>query len=146
MTKIPKEARNKEEDEDGDTFEESVPIDDIDSGDDPDDFGICAADNLSLWDDLDYKRALESDPVALARALVRICRASGERREEFRKTIIAGNTAQSFADARVLAVLELLLDVVTRWSATFLMIDRFLTLNEVIIHSLSSIICSLHQF
>lgn len=81
--------------------------------------------------------------MVLARALVRVCRASGERREEFRKTIIAGNTAQSFTDARVVAVLELLLDVVTRWSATFLMIDRFLTLNEVTrIYIIGFIICA----
>ncbi|KAJ7663376.1 hypothetical protein DFH06DRAFT_986792, partial [Mycena polygramma] len=67
------------------------------------------------------------DPVAEARTLVTACRASGQRREAFEKIIKEGNEAGGFGDpAQPLREVGLLKDVETRWSATFLMIDRLL--------------------
>ncbi|KAJ7617525.1 hypothetical protein DFH06DRAFT_1012501 [Mycena polygramma] len=81
----------------------------------------------SLRDNIAYWRALESDPVAEARSLVTACRASGQRREALEKVIREGNDAGGFGDpAEELRVVGLLKDVETRWSATFLMIDRLL--------------------
>ncbi|KAJ7191879.1 hypothetical protein GGX14DRAFT_380642 [Mycena pura] len=81
----------------------------------------------SLRDNIEYWRALECDPVAEARALVTACRASGQRREAFKDIIKAGNEAGGFGDpAGPLREVGLLKDVETRWSATFLMIDRLL--------------------
>ena len=74
-----------------------------------------------------YWKALEGDPVGEARSLVTACRASGQRREAFEKTIKEGNAAGGFGDPlEALRVVGLLKDVDTRWSATFLMIDSLL--------------------
>ncbi|KAJ3535357.1 hypothetical protein NM688_g6991 [Phlebia brevispora] len=132
LTKIPKESRNKDEDEET-TIDNSVPhLEDGEDPSDPGDFGIDAEDNVHLRADILYLTALEEDPVALTRAIVNACRASGERRhgEDYRNTIKAGNDLNSFS--RVLEVLELLRDVVTRWSATFLMINRYLASHEAV--------------
>ena len=81
----------------------------------------------SLKDNAAYWKALESDPVAAARSLVTACRASGQRREAFEKTLEAGNKAGGFGTPpEILREVGLLKDVETRWSATFLMIDRLL--------------------
>ncbi|KAJ7894679.1 ribonuclease H-like domain-containing protein [Mycena olivaceomarginata] len=74
-----------------------------------------------------YWDALKLDPVAAARKLVTACRASGQRRDTFEDTIEQGNAAGGFGDPpEILRVVGLLKDVDTRWSATFLMIDRLL--------------------
>ncbi|KAH9946449.1 hypothetical protein B0H21DRAFT_693676 [Amylocystis lapponica] len=71
------------------------------------------------------------DPVKTARSLVAACRAFGQRREEFRKTIQEGNSAKTFGE-QPLPKAELLRDVDTHWSSMFLMIDRFLELCAAI--------------
>ncbi|KAJ7818482.1 hypothetical protein B0H14DRAFT_3089486 [Mycena olivaceomarginata] len=74
-----------------------------------------------------YWTALWNDPVTQARSLVTACRASGQRREAFEATVREANKAGGFGDPpEVLRVVGLLKDVDTRWSATFLMIDRIL--------------------
>ncbi|KAF7330238.1 putative AC transposase [Mycena venus] len=81
----------------------------------------------ALRDDPNYWRALLYDPVAEARTLVTACRASGQRRDNFETTIKEGNAAGGFGEPKEnLRVVGLLKDVETRWSATFLMIDRLL--------------------
>ncbi|KAJ6463695.1 hypothetical protein C8R47DRAFT_992515, partial [Mycena vitilis] len=80
----------------------------------------------ALQNDLDYWDALKLDPVAAARKLVTACRASGQRREAFIATIEEGNKTGWGDPAMPLRVVGLLKDVDTRWSATFLMLDRVL--------------------
>ncbi|KAJ7790838.1 hypothetical protein B0H14DRAFT_2396133, partial [Mycena olivaceomarginata] len=66
-------------------------------------------------------------PEALINNLVTAARASGQRRENFEATIVAGNEAGGWGDPpKRLRVVGLLKDVETRWSATFLMVDRVL--------------------
>ncbi|KAJ7440177.1 hypothetical protein FB451DRAFT_1344143 [Mycena latifolia] len=82
-----------------------------------------------IRENVQYWLALQRDPVAEARSLVTACRASGQRREAFEKTIEEGNEAGGWGDPLELlrySVVGLLKDVETRWSATFLMIDRLL--------------------
>jgi hypothetical protein len=75
---------------------------------------------------------LKLDPVAAARKLVTACRASDQRRDTFEDTIEQGNAAGGFWDPpEILRVVGLLNDVGTRWSATFLMIDRLLEQYQV---------------
>lgn len=82
-----------------------------------------------------YRAALETDIVGMARKLVVACRSSGQRRQEFTLTIKEGNKAQTWTDSKgnplPLPVLELLRDCETRWSTTFLLLDRVLTLLPV---------------
>ncbi|KAJ7049602.1 hypothetical protein C8F01DRAFT_1349926, partial [Mycena amicta] len=84
-----------------------------------------------------YRDTLAGDLIRAVKASVAAVRASGERRVEFATTIKTGNAANDFvpftADgvARqplILREVILLTDVDTRWSATYLMIDRFLEL------------------
>lgn len=77
----------------------------------------------------EYTAALEGDPVATCRRLVNACRASGQRRADFRSVIVDGNAEGEFHST--LRAVQLLRDVETRWSSTYLMIDRVLELNEV---------------
>ncbi|KAI0053799.1 hypothetical protein FA95DRAFT_1481369, partial [Auriscalpium vulgare] len=60
------------------------------------------------------------------RAAVAACRDSSLRREAFRETIEAGNLAKTWPEqwGVHLRVLQLLRDVDTRWSSTYLMVDR----------------------
>ncbi|KAJ7244798.1 hypothetical protein B0H12DRAFT_1022182, partial [Mycena haematopus] len=81
----------------------------------------------SLRDDREYWAALLCDPVVQARSLVTACRASGQRRDNFDQTVREGNESGGFGTPpQPLRVVGLLKDVETRWSATFLMIDRLL--------------------
>ena len=82
-----------------------------------------------------YRTALTSDVVGTARKLVTACRTSGQRREDFTLTIWEGNEAGSWKDSEgkrfLLPVLQLLRDCEIRWSSTFLLLDRVLTLLPV---------------
>ncbi|KAA1475213.1 hypothetical protein DENSPDRAFT_909366 [Dentipellis sp. KUC8613] len=73
---------------------------------------------------------LRADPVNKCRTLVANCRKSSQRREDFIATIKEGNDKKQWHTT--LPVNQLLRDVDTRWSSTFLMIDRVLELNEAI--------------
>lgn len=80
---------------------------------------------------MEYWETLKRDVVGRERRLVAACRASGQRREDFKNTIVNGNENGGWGDAGLLRVVVLLRDVDTRWSSTFLMIDRVLELHLV---------------
>ena len=93
---------------------------------------------MSLPEDVtieEYRAALAADIIGTARKLVTACRVSGQRRENFELTIREGNEAQSWTDSKgnplSLPVLQLLRDCETRWSSTFFLLDRMLTLLPV---------------
>lgn len=103
----------------------------LDSGDMP--VPEALINNVEYWD------ALMLDPVGAARKLVTAARASGQRRENFEAMIVAGNEAGGCGDPpERLRVVGLLKDVETRWSATFLMVDRVLEQYLVSYVNLSS--------
>ncbi|PCH42724.1 hypothetical protein WOLCODRAFT_86211 [Wolfiporia cocos MD-104 SS10] len=66
--------------------------------------------------------ALNHDPVACVRSLVRVCRASSLRWQYFAEVVTTLKQMN----------LQLLRDVDTRWSSTLLMIERALMLREAI--------------
>ncbi|KAH7903783.1 ribonuclease H-like domain-containing protein [Hygrophoropsis aurantiaca] len=84
----------------------------------------------------EYLTALQHDPIALARELVRVVRASGGRRKAFQDTIKAGNANKWFHDRHnnegTLPVIELLRDVRTRWDSLYYCINRLRTLRQAI--------------
>ncbi|OBZ72686.1 putative AC transposase [Grifola frondosa] len=90
-----------------------------------------ALDSSDLQADIAYAAELREDPVAKARTLVRVCRASQQRREEFDATIVEGNKNKEFTE-KSLPEAQLLLDVDTQWSSTFAMIDRVLELYQAV--------------
>jgi hypothetical protein len=94
----------------------------------------------------EYRAALKTDIIGIARKLVAACQASGQRREDFKLTIREGNTEQTWTDAEgnplPLPVLQLLRDCETRWSSTFFMLDRVLTLLPVRISRLRFVMLS----
>lgn len=113
-----------------------------------DDDGI-SADEICTWVDdnpvntEDYRKSLESDLISRVRHIVAQCRASGNRREDFRNAVLAmrneiqtkiverGCSSNDDDDELLQRVVVLLRDVDTRWSSTFLMVDRFLELYPV---------------
>ncbi|KAJ2975727.1 hypothetical protein NUW54_g11681 [Trametes sanguinea] len=91
-----------------------------------------AESNTTLMEDPEYAESLRDDPVKSARDLVKACRASGQRREDFAATIADGNRTGTFGEGKTLRQVQLLRDVDTRWSSTFLMIDRLLELYPAV--------------
>jgi hypothetical protein len=92
-------------------------------------FNVQHEDNLELLADRDYFDSLQSDPVAACRKLVVACRASSLRRFEWNNTILAMKAKKELPeDARVL---QLLRDMVVRWSSTYSMIDRAIEMRPV---------------
>ncbi|KZP25456.1 hypothetical protein FIBSPDRAFT_733815 [Athelia psychrophila] len=86
-----------------------------------------------LQDNTDYRTTLEADVVMSARQLVAACRASGQRRDNFAKTIREGNVLGSWGEeGDPLRDVTLLRDMEIRWSSTYLMIDRVLELAPAI--------------
>lgn len=82
-----------------------------------------------------YLKALEEDPIALGRSVVRVVRASSLRRQDFSKTITTGNEMQWFTDEDGqpinLPMLELMRDVKSRWDSVFIMINRLGIMRQV---------------
>ena len=82
-----------------------------------------------------YLEALKADVLGVARKLIAACRASGRRREEFVDTIVKGNQNMSWPKVDgmfvPMDVLQLLRDCDTRWSSTYLMVDRALVMLPV---------------
>jgi hypothetical protein len=83
----------------------------------------------------DYQHALETDVLGTARKLVAACRVSGRHREEFEDMILKGNLEEKWKDSNgnpcPQRVLQLLRDCETRWSSTYLMVDRVLEMLPV---------------
>ena len=85
-----------------------------------------------------YEEAITRDPIALSRAVVRVIRASGTRRDAFDDVIVNGNAKGWFRQGRppndrVIAVkqLQLLRDVRTRWDSLYYMLNRLRELRPV---------------
>jgi hypothetical protein len=82
-----------------------------------------------------YLEAVTGKALNRARDLVRTVRATNQRRDSFRETIIIGNDKKWFLDdmgeCLQLPVVELLLDEATRWDSVFVMLNRLRTLRLV---------------
>ncbi|OJT11606.1 hypothetical protein TRAPUB_11875, partial [Trametes pubescens] len=78
-----------------------------------------------------YADALVSDPVRRVRELVGACRKSGERRAALQHVIKEGNKANLWGQNKKVPELQLLRDCDTRWSSTYQMIGRALSLYPV---------------
>jgi hypothetical protein len=82
-----------------------------------------------------FDEAVQRDPIALGRVVVRTIRASGQRREHFKNEICEGNVKKHFfiGDRVEIIVpeLELLRDVRTRWDSIFFMISRLRIMRPV---------------
>ena len=82
-----------------------------------------------------YEQALCRKPLDLVRRIVRAVHSSSQRWEFLRQLITDGNKNGRFKDASGKAIkvplLQLLLDVKTRWDSTYLMIKRFLKARPV---------------
>ncbi|KAF8137053.1 ribonuclease H-like domain-containing protein [Boletus edulis] len=77
-----------------------------------------------------YLQALATDPVSLGCDIVRIIRASGQRRKGFRDTIINSNTNQWYTgDKTQVPLVELLRDVKSCWDSIYFMINRLCALR-----------------
>ncbi|KAJ2973106.1 hypothetical protein NUW54_g12126 [Trametes sanguinea] len=80
--------------------------------------------------------ALSGDPLGKVRSLVSFCRQSNQRRVEFQRTIQEGNLSGLWKDADgkviTLPLLQLLRDCETRWSSTYLMLQRIFLLYPAI--------------
>lgn len=79
-----------------------------------------------------YLEAVERNPVALRRDIVRAIHASGLQRDEFDKIVVTGNLQQWFrspaGEVVQLPEAQLLRDVKTRWDSIFYMLNRLLAL------------------
>jgi hypothetical protein len=85
-----------------------------------------------------------SDPIVLARAVVRSIRGSGQRRDAFDEVITNGNAKGWFkiGDPPTIVVLkhlQLLRDVCTRWDSVFHMLNRLRALRPVFLFISSNI-------
>lgn len=97
---------------------------------------LCSSQDASKRAALEaYADALATDPVGMARSLVGVCRKSGQRRNDLRAVIVEGNMKGQFSDddgtVFALPVQELLRDCETRWSSTYNMGGRVITLYPV---------------
>nr|VWO95490.1 Lmo0415 protein [Ganoderma boninense] len=107
---------------------------------DPINRAAAAAENAALQEAsaANYAKALKDDPVKIARKIVTTCRSSTHRRLLLQKIIKDGNALEGGWDGKGLQLpcLELLRDVDTRWSSTYLMIDRLIALWPAVKHLL----------
>lgn len=83
--------------------------------------------------------APESNPIGLARGVVRAVRVSGKRRESFEEVIRDGNRKGWFKVGQppkvvLLKELQLLRDVCTRWDSVYLMLNRLREMRPVCCH------------
>jgi hypothetical protein len=109
----------------------------------PDEFSLSDIDDdnfrtkmAALERDPAYLMALETDIVARVSTLVGDLRSSGQRREALRQSITDYNRNNP-VETRI-PVLQLMRQMPTRWSSTFLMIDRWLHLTPVSLHNLDN--------
>lgn len=91
----------------------------------------------------DYVQALRAKPLEQARNIVQLIRASNQRCDRFRDTILRGNEEGWFRDDKgeltQLPVVELLLDEPTRWDSVYVMLNRLRTLRQVRRHTINHI-------
>ncbi|KAJ3002031.1 hypothetical protein NUW54_g6071 [Trametes sanguinea] len=87
--------------------------------------------NDALQEDPEYAAALAANPVKAARDLINKARQSGQRREDFERIVGECIKNRTFGDEEPNGT-QLLRDVDTRWSSTFLMIDRLLSLYPAV--------------
>lgn len=80
---------------------------------------------------IEYATAVESDPVGRTRGIVAMCRKSGQRREDMKKVINAGNSCNAWGPDVVIRPVQLLRDCETCWYSTFNMVDRLIELYPV---------------
>lgn len=81
-----------------------------------------------------YLEALENNPIALGRQIVKAIRASGRRRDEFTHVIRSCNSSDLFKfQGKVVQVPEyqLLRDVPTRWDSVYFMSNRLRAMRVV---------------
>jgi hypothetical protein len=76
----------------------------------------------------DLLKALRSDVVGRCRKLISACRHNGQRQLCYRQAIAEFNSA---TNGENLPLLALIFDVLTRWSATYNMISRYLIMKDV---------------
>ena len=91
-------------------------------------------DNVSPIRGTTFLEALHRDPIACGRAVVRACRASGQRREQLSQLITEGNANKTFgpSDAPIeVPGVALLRDIDTCWDSVYLMIRRLRVLHPV---------------
>jgi hypothetical protein len=86
--------------------------------------------------DQEVADAVKDDPVKRCRELVAAIRLTSQRRDEFRKVVSDGQTSGGFDGEK----LELLRDVIVRWSSTYHMIHRFLVMSKVSFNLASSLL------
>ena len=85
-------------------------------------------------DEQTFEEAVKRDPIALARVVVRAIRASGQRREQFSRIILGGNTNNYFVVGDLVVKvpsLQLLRDVKTRWDSIYHMVQRLRIMRPV---------------
>ncbi|EJF60363.1 hypothetical protein DICSQDRAFT_63070, partial [Dichomitus squalens LYAD-421 SS1] len=75
---------------------------------------------------------LAGNPIQKVHDLVSALRSSGQRRHDFQQFIAEGVASRSWPDHPQIRPLQLLRDCETRWSSTFLMVDRTLLLYPAI--------------
>jgi hypothetical protein len=83
-----------------------------------------------------FEEAIKRDPIALGRNVVRVLRASGQRRDDFDKLVVNGNSSGWFKDSKThqtvqLPERQLLHDVRVRWDSVFFMIERLREMRPV---------------
>ncbi|KAL7282477.1 hypothetical protein ACG7TL_003948 [Trametes sanguinea] len=98
---------------------------------DEEDLAIDPDFNDALQQDPEYEAALSKNPVKAARELINKARQSGQRREDFDRIVSECIKKKTFGDDTPSGT-QLLRDVDTRWSSTFLMIDRLLSLYPAV--------------
>ena len=91
-------------------------------------------DNMSPIRGTTFLEALNRDPIACGRAVVRASHASGRRHEQLSQLITEGNTNKTFgpSDAPVeVPGVALLRDIDSCWDSVYLMIRRLRVLRPV---------------
>jgi hypothetical protein len=86
-----------------------------------------------------YEQAIERDPIALGRTVVRVIRASGARREAFDDVIVNGNAKGWFKNGdsplpTIVKERQLLRSVRTRWDSVYHMLNRLREMRPVRIY------------
>jgi hypothetical protein len=128
------EDNTNDSDDNSDNSDNSDDNDDNDSDGDNIDEASDGHSNTPRKGATTYQDACNRDPITLCRKIARIVRSSGQRREEFDELIMKGNKRGWFkvdGETVQVPVLQLLLDVRTRWDSVFTMIKRFIELQPV---------------